>query len=299
MALHNTSPYVTHSYPHGPMAWTSYKIYFHYRPVYPSSDSSMHLNLHKNATKRIKPKYTPDSVTMTKQGVKVLDKQRPRIQHFIGIKEYKAKDIDLVSDRLAKYDPVRFPAEGRGLVTSLPAIDACARGKRVYTGEDVQRIVERLATHQSLDKDQMEQLQQRMQEGYTPRKMTTGELDKLVKRLSAYDPQLGPANSRGMSARKPDLSDLTGKNKSASSGEIEQIVDRLAKFDPEKWPPGSPSKGAAQPPRSSTSSKKLNQGELGEVFERLASYDRKRWPAESVGTKSDFYQGKPQKFKNH
>ena len=236
------------------------------------------------------------------------------MKRFIGIKfSVKQKEQEELSSRLASFNPLRFPAESRGL---FPPIDDLSSDQRMtykyssYTEEEVKRLVQRVTEKQSLSAAEIQNIVDRLatkpegkksgknkSEQDSEKKFSAGQVKALVERLAAYDPEIAPADSRGKPARERDLSDLLkGSNKAASSADVKAIVDRLSQYDTKKWPPGSRNAEDNAAPRSGT--KKCSEEEVDQIVSRLTNYDKKRWPPESVGMKQEFYQGKPQRFNN-
>lgn len=196
----------------------------------------------------IKSKSAPDTRQGLINGVRTLDKQRPLEKRFVGIKNLGHRDIHQMSNRLASYDPISMPAEGKGSLPPIEKLQLCHRSQRIYSPEEVKRIVNKIAQTHNLDEAQARELVSKLadvklspHEKKVYAKLSKPEVKKIVDRLANYDPTVWPPNSRGVAARDPDLSDVMAKkNRSVSQDELNSIVDRLAKFDPEKWPPGSP-----------------------------------------------------------
>ena len=287
------SPHTQMSYPHGPIGWSGYKSYHHYRAVYPTSKSSMHVNLHKKVPRGQAVKASPNTRRGLVNGVRTLDRQRPREKRFVGIKDLRTTEITDLSKRLAMYEPLRMPAEGRGALPAIDKLNLCHRSQRIYSAAEVRRIVRKIGQTHCLDEADARELVSKLadvelspHEQKVYAKLSTGEVKKIVDRLASYDPTIWPPMSRGLPSRDPDLSDvLTKKHRSVSQEELDTIVGRLTKYDPQKWPPGSPQKKA--PASSSFDSKKLSKDEVAKVVERLSNFDPKKWPPESVGVKKE------------
>lgn len=293
----------------GPFGYNSGRINGHFQAVLPTSKSSMHLNLHKNVPDRIRPRSVLDTSRGILAGLKLLDKQKPKMKRFVGIKfDTSGKEQEGLSERLSQFNPFRFPAESKG---TLPPIEKLEPGNclRTYSEEEVKRLVCQVTDRQNLSDEEMQAIVERLAGKPSSKKGKKGELKKpkrfaeaevksLVDRLARYDPENWPAESRGKPARERDLTDLLKGNKPATSADIKNIVERLSAYDAKRWPPGSKAvEDDSRDKHSGNRGKKVSESDVDQIVTRLTTYDKKRWPPESIGMKEEFYQGKPMKRK--
>ncbi|GFN91034.1 neuronal acetylcholine receptor subunit alpha-2 [Plakobranchus ocellatus] len=110
------------------------------------------------------------------------------------------------------------------------------------------------------------------------RRYTPSDVDRIVERLSTYDPEKVP-ESRGFHIK---FETPVYYKKKYTEDEMDAIVNRLAAYNPEKGPAeskGVPPVALPEPHRSSMFKvKRCTSQEVQEIVERLSAFDPARWP---------------------
>ncbi|XP_046578559.1 uncharacterized protein LOC124286257 [Haliotis rubra] len=216
-----------------PLAWSSSRQYYHYRSVFPTSDTGMQATLHRNVPRRMHSRRTVENPAINiLSGRRIIERQRlptrlPKC--YLPYLSQLDTDADDASGSMSNRD---LPT-----LRSLPVLP-----ERRFTSADVKRITTRLSTYDVSRVPESRGFPAKDPE--TPRSVRRGytdsEIHQVVQRLSDYNPKKHPAESKGT----PAESDLAPKNETSSgkqysTGDVEAIVNRLHSFDPVKWPPES------------------------------------------------------------
>lgn len=218
-----------------PLAWSSSRQYYHYRSVFPTSDTGMQATLHRNVPRRMHSRRTVENPAINiLAGKKIIERQRlptrlPKC--YLPYLSQLDTDADEVSGGLTNRD---LPT-----LRSLPVLP-----ERRFTSADVNRITTRLSTYDVSRVPESRGFP--MKETEMPRSSGRGytdtEIHQVVQRLSDYNPKKHPAESKGVPADSdlaPSRGKSTSNGKQFSDGEVQAIVTRLHTFDPAKWPPES------------------------------------------------------------
>ena len=269
----------------GPFGWEyGGRRQLHYHTVLPTSKSSMHLNMTRNLTPRLKAASQLKQPNGLASALITLDKNRLPPKRFNGIKKYNSGQVRDVSERLALYNTQLKPAEGKG---KFPQISQpCEHeAKRQRPQKDIDEMCSRLSAPK---------INEQSWKRPPSKKINQNELTAIVDRLHKYDPQSHPADSKGIPARSRSYSDLRGPQRSLTREESRKLIERLATYDSSKTPADSP--GQEEIPLRRQSGR-YKERDIDEIVERLTTYNKKNWPAESVGTREPWADGHHWNFK--
>lgn len=126
----------------------------------------------------------------------------------------------------------------------------------------------------------------------TESKLSEEQIQRLIERLSRYDPKKGPPDSRARPSSSGYLPQITYGSQKRSREDVDRIVARLVKYDETKGPPDSRGVSAEQPTSSEIQpSKSVDSDQLVFIIHRLTQYDSEKWPPESPQSASDAKSG--------
>lgn len=271
-----------------PIGWSSMRHSMHYKSVFPTvPDVGMQVTLHKNLTKRLKPReiisLNQNNIEMAR---KILHRQRVALRLFSGSRlNLKGSTPHETSSRLHR-QPIRHSAcpdglyrdnsdafsnmrsEGSTLITeaslygppresitregTLPSV---YRGMTPIPGSARTRVsdVPRGSTYDPEKAPDSRGYLVRLKKPIVyKKKYTDAEIQNIVQRLTDYDPATHPAESKGCVRERPAVVTQVPRQsmvqvKKCSAKEVQEIVERLYTFDTAKQPPESKSRPVIYP----------------------------------------------------
>lgn len=268
-----------------PIGWASMRSSLHYRSVFPTiPDVGMQVNLHKNLAKRLQPKevliVNQHNIDAARR---ILHRQRVALRLFSGSRlNLKGSTPHETSARLHRKPPTHdgsmleagrensdihsyARSEGSQMLTEasvygggpLPPLHLASAGRGGTMSpipsamsqypDTARSVTERLAT---FDPEKVPESRGYIVKLDKPivykKKYTEAEIQGIVRRLTEYDSNVYPPESKGVRSRVSVVSAVPRQSmsrvKKCSAQEVQDIVERLYKFDNSRWPPESKSR---------------------------------------------------------
>ncbi|KAL4217957.1 hypothetical protein ACF0H5_022696 [Mactra antiquata] len=258
-----------------PIGWSSMRSSLHYKSVFPViPDTGMQVNLHRNLAKRLQPREAINSVNQhnIEMARKILHRQRVALRLFSGSRlNLKGSTPHETSSRLHR-QPIRqrtcpdgfyndnsdaysnMRSEASTLLTeaslygppresitresALPVLPEVRYGMSTIPGSTRSDIDDspRYAYDPQKSADTRGYLVKLNKPIVYKKKYTEREIQGIVNRLTDYNPQTHPAESKGVACVTQVPRQSMTKIKKCNAEEVQQIVERLYKFDESRFP---------------------------------------------------------------
>ncbi|KAH3897269.1 uncharacterized protein LOC127864595 [Dreissena polymorpha] len=277
-----------------PIGWASMRHSLHYKTVFPTvPDVGMQATLHRNLSKRLQPR---EMIEINQQNIemarRILHRQRVALKLFSGSRlNLKGSTPHETSSRLHR-QPMRsstcpdgfyrensetfsnMRSEGSTLLTEAslygPPRESLTResllpnlyGRNMSTIPGSARSIFSDQNISTYDPEKAPDSRGYLVKLKRPivykKKYTEAEVQNIVRRLTDYDPETHPAESKGTVRDRPAVVTQVPRQsmsriKKCTAEEVQQIVERLYSFDNSKWPPESrdrkPQIHPGRPPR--------------------------------------------------